>query len=178
MPPRLVALDDTPDIAVDKAILLVGRNSDCDILIDSRKVSRRHCCIALIRDHLVVRDLDSTNGIRINGSRQTEGSVYPGDELSIAGLRYQLAWNQPEGNPGSVPREPEKKPREGDRAILESCEHPVPLPEPPPGRAPAKGPPPLPSPSKRPIPLELPEDWNHLPGNGSLPGLSSSSNGK
>ncbi|MFM7149280.1 MAG: FHA domain-containing protein [Gemmataceae bacterium] len=172
MPPRLVALDDTQDIAVDKAILLVGRNSDCDILIDSRKVSRRHCCIALIRDHLVVRDLDSTNGIRINGNRQTEGSVYPGGELSIAGLRYQLAWSQPEQNPRSGPRPPEKKPADRDHGIFESCEHPVPLPEPPPGKESAKGPPPLPSPQKRPIPMELPEDWNHLSG------LSSSSNGK
>jgi len=37
-----------------------------------------------------VRDLGSTNGIRINGQRVQIGRLRPGDELSIAHIRYRL----------------------------------------------------------------------------------------
>jgi hypothetical protein len=39
---------------------------------------------------VVVRDLGSTNGIRINGQRVEMGRLKPGDELSIAHIRYRL----------------------------------------------------------------------------------------
>ena len=37
-----------------------------------------------------MRDLGSTNGIRINGQRVQIGRLRPGDELSIAHIRYRL----------------------------------------------------------------------------------------
>jgi hypothetical protein len=39
---------------------------------------------------LIVRDLGSTNGIRINGQRVEEGRLKVGDELSIAHIRFRL----------------------------------------------------------------------------------------
>jgi hypothetical protein len=39
---------------------------------------------------VMVRDLGSTNGIRINGQRVEIGRLKPGDELSIAHIRYRL----------------------------------------------------------------------------------------
>jgi pSer/pThr/pTyr-binding forkhead associated (FHA) protein len=41
-------------------------------------------------DQVVVRDLGSTNGIRINGMRVETGRLKPGDELAIAHIRYRL----------------------------------------------------------------------------------------
>jgi hypothetical protein len=41
-------------------------------------------------DQVVVRDLGSTNGIRVNGMRVLTGRLRPGDELSIAEYRYRL----------------------------------------------------------------------------------------
>jgi pSer/pThr/pTyr-binding forkhead associated (FHA) protein len=41
-------------------------------------------------DQVVVRDLGSTNGVRINGTRVETGKLRPGDELSIAHIRYRL----------------------------------------------------------------------------------------
>src|SRR6202046_2781291 len=83
MPAQLLALDDCPSILLDKPILLLGRHPECDIQIDSRKISRRHCCIAQVADYLVIRDLGSTNGIRINGARVLEGRLDEGDEVLI-----------------------------------------------------------------------------------------------
>src|SRR5919197_5722024 len=93
MPAQLVALTEGPSIPLDKPILLLGRHPECDIQIDSRKVSRRHCCIAQVSDYLVVRDLGSTNGIRINGVRVLEGRLHAGDELTVGGHRYKVNWD-------------------------------------------------------------------------------------
>src|SRR5216684_8484941 len=93
MPPELVALSEGPSILLDKPVLLIGRHPECDIQIDSRKVSRRHCCVAQVSDYLVVRDLGSTNGVRINGVRVSEGRLNAGDELTIGNHRYHVAWD-------------------------------------------------------------------------------------
>src|SRR5262245_20045228 len=93
MPAQLVALTEGPSILLDKPILLFGRHPECDIQIESRKISRRHCCVAQVGDYLVVRDLGSTNGIRINGVRVLEGRLRAGDELTIGNFRYQISWD-------------------------------------------------------------------------------------
>jgi predicted component of type VI protein secretion system len=136
MPAQLVSLTAGPNILIDKPILLIGRHPECDIQIDSRKISRRHCCIAQVANYLVVRDLGSTNGIRINGVRVLEGRLHEHDELMIAGLRYRLSSDRAgiaaEG-PGQgirIRAEPlpplEAVPSDHDD-VLEACNEPVPL---------------------------------------------------
>lgn len=90
MPARLVALDEGPDIPLDRAMVVVGRHPQCDARLDSLRVSRHHCCMTLDQGDVIVRDLGSTNGIRINGQRVELGRLRPGDELSIAHIRYRL----------------------------------------------------------------------------------------
>jgi pSer/pThr/pTyr-binding forkhead associated (FHA) protein len=90
MPLRLVCLDGHADIALDRAVVVVGRNPWCDVRICSSRVSRHHCCLALDRDEVLVCDLGSTNGTQINGRRVNRGVLRPGDELSIAHYRYHL----------------------------------------------------------------------------------------
>jgi pSer/pThr/pTyr-binding forkhead associated (FHA) protein len=90
MPLLLVCLDGQADIALDRATFVVGRHRWCDVRIGSPRVSRRHCCLILGRDDVLVRDLGSTNGTLINGQRVAVGVLHLGDELSIANCRYQL----------------------------------------------------------------------------------------
>src|SRR5215217_2040594 len=90
MPTRLVALDEGPDIPLDRAMIVVGRHPQCDARLDSLRVSRHHCCMTQDHGEVVVRDLGSTNGIRINGQRVEMGRLRPGDELSIAHIRFRL----------------------------------------------------------------------------------------
>jgi pSer/pThr/pTyr-binding forkhead associated (FHA) protein len=87
---RVMALDDGPDIPLDRGVVVVGRDPRCDVRLDSLRVSRRHCCMTQADGEVVVRDLHSTNGIRINGERVQLGRLRPGDELSIAHFRYRL----------------------------------------------------------------------------------------
>src|SRR5258707_4198294 len=90
MPGRLVALDEGSDIPRDRTMVVVGRHPQCDARLDSLRVSRHHCCMTQDNGDVVVRDLGSTNGIRINGQRVEIGRLRPGDELSIAHIRYRL----------------------------------------------------------------------------------------
>jgi predicted component of type VI protein secretion system len=90
MPVRLVALDEGPDILLDRAMVVVGRHPSCDTRLDSLRVSRQHCCMSHDKGEVTVRDLGSTNGIRINGQRVERGRLRPGDELSIAHIRFRL----------------------------------------------------------------------------------------
>jgi hypothetical protein len=141
MPAQLLALNEGPSILLDKPILLVGRHQECDIQLPSRKISRRHCCIALVKDYLVVRDLASTNGIRINGARVVEGCVRPGEELAIADLRYRFrADGVADGEAAPPVAGAANAPAQAlPRCSQESCDVPVPLDEP---TAPGQPPPP------------------------------------
>jgi predicted component of type VI protein secretion system len=94
MPARLVALDEGPDIPLDRAMVVVGRHPQCDARLDSLRVSRHHCCMTQDHGEVLVRDLNSTNGIRINGQRVEMGRLRPGDELSIAHIRFRFDTGQ------------------------------------------------------------------------------------
>src|SRR5215813_6085880 len=134
MPAQLVSLMHGPSILVDKPILLVGRHPECDIQLDSRKISRRHCCIAQVADYLVVRDLGSTNGIRINGTRVVEGRLNQDDELMIGALRYRVCCDSLPSSLAPVDEAAAvaelhrpSQPVAADDAMLEACDEPVPL---------------------------------------------------
>ena len=69
---------------------MIGRHLDCDVRIDRPKISRRHCCLAMAYDRVVVRDLGSRNKIRVNGQVVDEARLKAGDELAIGPLLYRL----------------------------------------------------------------------------------------
>ncbi|HEY1377643.1 MAG TPA: FHA domain-containing protein, partial [Gemmataceae bacterium] len=150
-------------LLLDKPILLIGRHEECDIQLNSRKVSRKHCVIALVGESLVVRDLGSTNGIRVNGTRVADGSLRTGDELTIGNFRYQVHVEQrrdvlPAPVAPARPAVPVAKqlPAVTEDDLLESADEPVPLPEPG-GRPPAaRQPPDLPP--RAGMSYALPED--------------------
>ncbi len=89
-------------IPLEKAIVLIGRQADCDVsLTHSRKVSRKHCCVAQVNESFVVRDLGSTNGVFVNGSRvRKEAGLTLGDELAIGDVRFRLQAEAPSNKVG------------------------------------------------------------------------------
>jgi len=84
----------TPTIEIARPVVLVGRHPECDFRIDVPQISRRHCCIAMAYDRLVIRDLGSRNGVRVNGRLVEEVQLRPGDEVAIAHFIYRLEWSQ------------------------------------------------------------------------------------
>ena len=92
MSARLVPLTPgpAPVIPIQRPVLLVGRHPECDVRIDLPKISRRHCCVALAYDRVVIRDLGSRNGLRVNGRVIEESQLRNGDEVAIGPLLYRL----------------------------------------------------------------------------------------
>jgi predicted component of type VI protein secretion system len=71
-------------VASDGALL--GRSRDCDVILDDANVSRHHAEIRPSGGSWTVRDLGSTNGVKVNGRRvdpQRPQSLKRGDELEI-----------------------------------------------------------------------------------------------
>lgn len=122
MPTQLLSLADGSNILLDKPILLFGRHEECDIQLNSKKVSRRHCVVAQIGDYWVVRDLGSTNGVKINGQRVSEGKLHPGDELQIGNFKYQVCGELNDCGPNSPANAP-------SAAAAMARDAPSPLPE-------------------------------------------------
>jgi pSer/pThr/pTyr-binding forkhead associated (FHA) protein len=79
-----------PTIPLQRPVLLIGRHGDCDVRIDLPKISRRHCCVALAYDRVMIRDLGSRNGLRVNGRIVEESQLCPGDEVAIGPLLYRV----------------------------------------------------------------------------------------
>lgn len=65
-----------------RAITRLGRGTDVDIRVDDPGVSRRHCEIVLGSPALL-RDLNSTNGTLVNGSRVGEMPIEDGTAFQV-----------------------------------------------------------------------------------------------
>jgi len=65
--------------------VIVGRDPTCDLALNDTLVSRRHVRLRGTPTGYVVEDLNSTNGIRLNGVPIRDGEMGPGDELRIGG---------------------------------------------------------------------------------------------
>ncbi|HEY1898350.1 MAG TPA: AAA family ATPase [Steroidobacteraceae bacterium] len=63
--------------------VIVGRTSDNDLQIDSRFVSRHHCQIVTSAEGSVIEDLNSTNGIFVQGKRVRRYNLNDGDIVVI-----------------------------------------------------------------------------------------------
>jgi pSer/pThr/pTyr-binding forkhead associated (FHA) protein len=129
MPVRLVSLNSGKSIKLDKPVVLIGRNPDCDVVLTkSRKVSRAHCVVACVNNHILVRDLGSTNGVWINGQRvERESRLRLGDELSVADVLYQLLNVEP-GEENGKPKK-KKKPKGSQRKNIAVANQPIAIPD-------------------------------------------------
>jgi hypothetical protein len=81
---------DGKTFVVDQPRAVVGRSRRCDFVIDDPNVSRRHCELQLHGDGWHLVDLDSTNGVAVNGRQVGEALLAPGDEITIgtSSLRF------------------------------------------------------------------------------------------
>ncbi len=73
-----------------KETTIIGRNRQCDIVIPSPEVSRRHVQLDVINGRLHLTDLGSTNGTYINGERVDKGPIQQGDVMRIDIIEFRV----------------------------------------------------------------------------------------
>lgn len=70
-------------LRVDKRRVVLGRSRECDIQIEDANVSRRHAELRQEGTSFWIVDLDSTNGLEVNGKRVKRAKLDPGDGFTI-----------------------------------------------------------------------------------------------
>jgi adenylate cyclase len=83
-------------IPLRKPRLVVGRIAACDIVLPIASISSRHCELEWKDGQWFVRDLGSTNGVRVDGIRCESKALPSGSILTIANIRYQVVYSSAE----------------------------------------------------------------------------------
>src|SRR5262249_53167441 len=92
---ELVPVGGGDTIPLIREALTVGRRESCDICMRFPNVSGVHCELLHRNGYWYVRDLNSTNGVKVNGLRVQEKPLPPGDEVAIAKRRFTINYELP-----------------------------------------------------------------------------------
>src|SRR5262245_8247528 len=74
-------------------LTFIGRAEWCDLRVDAEAVSPWHCVVARGEDGLVLRDLHSDAGTRVNGQAASACPLRDGDVLSVGPVELLVRWN-------------------------------------------------------------------------------------
>lgn len=79
------------EISLREGETAIGRDPACQIVLDSPLVSRRHARLVVSTTGVMVEDLGSRNGVRVNGAPVTGGvSVLAGDRILVGDQQLEL----------------------------------------------------------------------------------------
>src|SRR5579864_5830391 len=101
---QLIPLDGGEPIEIVKDLTVVGRKEDADLRLDHKSVSKLHCVIVKTDGLLLLRDLGSTNGTRVNGQRVRRAALLPNDQVSIANYKFRVLFGPDNLEPPSPPQ--------------------------------------------------------------------------
>jgi Protein of unknown function (DUF3662)/FHA domain len=84
----IVSLDDRRYV-LDRSTAVLGRSRECDCVLGNPNVSRRHAELRRgpTGDWQIV-DLESTNGVKVNGRHVDSSRLAPGDEVTLGTVRF------------------------------------------------------------------------------------------
>ncbi len=92
-PTDWIILPDGRRVGIADEIITIGRLPECAIALDDPNVSRRHAQIRRDGLDIVLVDLGSTNGTKVNGVLVREHRLLPGDTIMVGttSLRFEPA---------------------------------------------------------------------------------------
>jgi hypothetical protein len=82
-----LVLSDGRRVQIGSEPLVIGRLPECGVVLADSNVSRRHAELRRSGDSVVLTDLGSTNGTRVNGAPIRERVLVSGDEVSVGSTR-------------------------------------------------------------------------------------------
>jgi len=70
-------------VGIADEIVTIGRLPECAVAVDDPNVSRRHAQLRREGDNVVLVDLGSTNGTKVNGVHVRSHQLAPGDVITV-----------------------------------------------------------------------------------------------
>lgn len=71
------------DFLLNRDSMVVGRLAEAEIRIHASSISRRHMLIERVGPEFRIRDLDSRNGVFLNGIKAHSAVLHAGDQIQI-----------------------------------------------------------------------------------------------
>ena len=78
------------DHELNKPAMVIGRTDDNDIVINHRSISRHHAKIVRENDRYAIVDLQSSNGVRVNGEDYGKVELRAGDMVDLGHVRMRF----------------------------------------------------------------------------------------
>jgi adenylate cyclase len=85
------------NIPLIRPSLTIGRRETCDICLRLPNVSGLHCELSFEDGFWSIKDLGSTNGVKVNGVRVSKKMLNPGEKITIAKKSYTIEYRSPGG---------------------------------------------------------------------------------
>ena len=86
------------DFPAGSSEIVIGRSSDCQLVIASGQVSRRHARVLWRDGEATIEDLGSANGTFVNGRRLSQATALkPNDRVSLGTVDLTFVLPEPEG---------------------------------------------------------------------------------
>src|SRR3954469_16534347 len=92
-PARLVVVSSNfagQEFVLDKAAVVIGRTDGNDVVINHRSISRHHAKIVREGGHYHIVDLQSANGVRVNGEEYGKVELRKGDHVDLGHVRLRF----------------------------------------------------------------------------------------
>ena len=119
---ELIPLGGGDPIPLLKETLVIGRRENCDIVLRFGNVSGQHCQLSVEHGYWYVQDLNSSNGVKVNGTRVTRKRIDPNDELTVAKHKYKMCYTPSElGANGPPPSDEADYANIMSRSLLEAA---------------------------------------------------------
>lgn len=77
------------EFELDRPRLILGRGAEVDIRLDSAAISSEHAGLEVDSDGFGIRDLASTNGVRVNGAEVISADLKHGDRILLGDCELQ-----------------------------------------------------------------------------------------
>ena len=95
---ELVPVGGGDAIPLGQSVMTIGRRESCDICLDFPNVSGTHAELSYRGGVWHVRDMGSTNGVKVNGERTLRRPLRPGDEVAVANHKYTIQYQLAAGS--------------------------------------------------------------------------------
>lgn len=92
-PPRLVVLGEPAagaEFTLSKPVLRIGRDERLDIWINHKSISHEHAEVQVDGDQVTIFDLESANGMHVNGVSAARAILETGDILQLGEVRFRF----------------------------------------------------------------------------------------